>query len=172
LLSHRLRATGCQIEFVEQPAALTIAGDAGRLGQVLLNLCSNAIDAYEDAGILGGRIEVAAHRKADMVTLTVRDRAGGIPTEILPRIFDELFTTKGPGRGTGLGLWIARNLTERDFGGTLRVESSPGQGSCFIATLPANSPAPRAPSAAGRPSASSQTTVPPAGKGAQVLTIR
>ncbi len=51
-------------------------------------------------------------------------------------IFDELFTTKGPGRGTGLGLWIARNLVEQGFGGTLIVEATRGVGSCFTATFP------------------------------------
>jgi signal transduction histidine kinase len=55
---------------------------------------------------------------------------------VLPRIFDELFTTKDPGRGTGLGLSISRNLVEVSFGGTLAVETEAGVGSRFVITLP------------------------------------
>jgi len=99
---------------------------------------ANAIDAYEEAGILDARIEVAAHRRDEVVTLTVRDRAGGIPQELVRFIFEGLFTTKAAGRGTGLGLWIARTLVEESFGGTLSVETAPGAGSCFTATMPAD----------------------------------
>ena len=139
LLAHRLRASACQIEFEEDPAGITLEGDPGRLGQVLLNLCTNAIDAYEDAGLSDGRIAIRVLRRADVVTLTVADFAGGIPPGVLPHIFDELYTTKGPGRGTGLGLWIARNLVEEGFGGTLGVETTAGLGSLFTATFPLHS---------------------------------
>jgi signal transduction histidine kinase len=67
----------------------------------------------------------------------VRDWAGGIPATALPKIFDELFTTKDPARGTGLGLSIARHLIEQSFEGTLSVETEAGVGSCFAITLPA-----------------------------------
>jgi signal transduction histidine kinase len=101
LLLHRLRAGSCALEFSATPADVAVIGDGGRLGQVLLNLCSNAIDAYEDAGKDDGRIEIVATQREGHVTITVRDWAGGIPPDVLPRIFEELYTTKGPGRGTG-----------------------------------------------------------------------
>ncbi len=137
LLAHRLRAAGCTIDFVEDPPRVTLLGDPGRLAQVLLNLVGNAIDAYEERGLVGGRIEVSARDREGAVTVTVSDRAGGIPQQLVPRIFEELFTTKEPGRGTGLGLWIARNLVEESFGGTLSVDSESGVGSRFTATIPA-----------------------------------
>ena len=65
----------------------------------------------------------------------MRDWAGGIPAAALPKIFDELFTTKDPARGTGLGLSIARHLVEQSFVGTLTVETEAGVGSCFAVTL-------------------------------------
>jgi signal transduction histidine kinase len=135
LLAHRLRASSCQLEIVEGAEA-SLVGDPMRLGQVLVNLVTNAVDAYEDARIFDGRIEVRARPGAATTVVTVRDWAGGIPAAVLPRIFDELFTTKEPGRGTGLGLWIARNLVEQVFGGTLTVDTEPGLGSCFTLTLP------------------------------------
>jgi signal transduction histidine kinase len=135
LLMHRLLATSCRLEFeAEDPIA--IVGDPSRLGQVLLNLVANAIDAYEDAGIADGRILVRVAGAGRSVTITVRDWAGGIPPDVLPRIFDELFTTKEPGRGTGLGLWIARNVVEQHFAGTLDVDVEAAVGSCFRVTLP------------------------------------
>src|SRR5262249_29664090 len=117
LLAHRLRASGCQIEVREEPSGLTLVGDPARLGQVLINLIGNSIDAYEDQGGAGGPIEVLIDGNGAAIKLVVRDSAGGIPPDVLPHIFDELFTTKEAGRGTGLGLWIARNLIEQSFMG-------------------------------------------------------
>src|SRR5439155_1047725 len=81
--------------------------------------------------------EIHARQLEASAVLTVRDSAGGIPAAALPKIFDELFTTKDPTRGTGLGLSIARHLVEQSFAGTLTVETEAGVGSCFAITLPA-----------------------------------
>jgi signal transduction histidine kinase len=138
LLSHRLRTSACQIEVDEQAPGVSLTGDSGRLGQILLNLCTNAIDAYEDASVSGGRILVQVIQCEQAVTITVSDFAGGVPAHVLPHIFDELYTTKGPGRGTGLGLWIARTIVEQEFGGTLTVETAVGVGSAFSAAFPSS----------------------------------
>jgi signal transduction histidine kinase len=135
LLAHRARAVDVSLDF--SPAlALAIDGDPVRLGQVLLNLVQNALDAYEESDCAERRVHIAARRSADLVVITVADRAGGIPADVLPRIFEELFTTKGPGRGTGLGLSIARSIVEHDFGGTLVVDVEPDVGSRFTITVP------------------------------------
>jgi signal transduction histidine kinase len=135
LVAHRLRAASCQIDLVEEPSGITLDGDPSRFNQVLVNLLTNAIDAYEDRGANDGRIEIKAWHQNKAVCVQVRDWAGGIPTSILPHIFDELYTTKGPGRGTGLGLWISRNIVEESLGGTLDVITN-REGSCFIAEFP------------------------------------
>jgi signal transduction histidine kinase len=137
LLAHRLRAVCCELRYTEEPDGITMAGDPGRLGQVMVNLVGNALDAYEDAGCPDGRIDVCARQVGDVVTISIRDWAGGIPEHVLPRIFDELYTTKEPGRGTGLGLWICRNLVEESFAGTLTVETEEGKGSVFVITVAA-----------------------------------
>jgi signal transduction histidine kinase len=136
LLGHRLRTASCRLEFCEAPEGVTVVGDPARLAQVLLNLVGNAIDAYEDRGAAEGSIAIEASGADDVVTLRVRDWAGGMPPEVAARAFEELFTTKEPGRGTGLGLWISRNLVEEAFGGTLTVDSQPGVGSCFTIIIP------------------------------------
>lgn len=139
LLAHRLRGMACRLEYgADEDVVLT--GDPSRLGQVLINLVANAIDAYEERGIVDGRIEIRAARQEGVLALTVRDRAGGIPAHLVPRLFEEMFTTKEAGRGTGLGLCIARSLVEQSFGGTLTVEVDEGAGSCFTIALPPHPP--------------------------------
>jgi signal transduction histidine kinase len=136
LIAHRLRASGCQVEISEEPTAISLIGDRAQFGQVVVNLLANAADAYEERGSGGGRIAVHAMRGATGgVRVRVTDWAGGIPPAVLPHIFEELYTTKRPGRGTGLGLWIARALVEQGFGGTLDVLTSPGS-TCFVLDLP------------------------------------
>ena len=136
LLAQRLRLECCDLVFEEDAQAVTVVGDPARLGQVLVNLVSNALDAYEEARVEESRIVVSAHAGADGPIVAVQDWAGGMPAEVAARIFDELFTTKDPGRGTGLGLSISRNLVEVSFGGTLAVETEAGVGSRFVITLP------------------------------------
>jgi signal transduction histidine kinase len=152
LVAHRARAVETRLEF-DNSEGIIVPGDRVRLGQVLLNLVQNAIDAYEDARVRDGRVAVCARREGDHLAVTVRDWAGGIPADVLPHIFEELFTTKEPGRGTGIGLWIARNLVEQSFGGTLDVEVQPGVGSTFTIALPLSketeTPAGAAPPIAG-----------------------
>lgn len=135
LLGHRLRAAKARVDVEEEQPSLAVVGDPASLGQVLTNLIGNALDAYEDVGAADRRLHVRIRRDGRQVVLTVRDWAGGMMPEVLARIFDELYTTKAVGRGTGLGLWISRNLVEQCFGGTLRAESEPGIGSCFVVTL-------------------------------------
>jgi signal transduction histidine kinase len=136
LVQQRLRLECCEVAYEEHPADVTLVGDPGRLGQVLVNLVTNALDAYEESHAIGTRILIAARATSAGVAITVRDWAGGMPAEVAARIFDELFTTKDAGRGTGLGLSISRNLVEEAFGGTLSVETERGVGSCFTITVP------------------------------------
>ena len=111
-------------------------GDPGQLGQVLTNLITNAIDAYEDHGSADGRIHIEVHATAAEVAIAVQDTGCGIVPEHLERIFEELFTTKPPGKGTGLGLAISRDIVSDCFGGRIEVASTPRVGSRFTLHLP------------------------------------
>jgi signal transduction histidine kinase len=142
LLAQRLRVECCALSFTAEPRDVALTGDPARLGQVLVNLVANALDAYEEGRFPESRIEISAEATSERTVICVRDWAGGIPPEVCARIFDELYTTKDPGRGTGLGLWIARNLVEESFGGTLTVESTVGVGSCFRIDVPASAAEP------------------------------
>jgi PAS domain S-box-containing protein len=108
-----------------------LVADANAIGQVLLNLLTNARMAMPD----GGQITVETSHLVDQgaVRMTVRDTGSGIAPELLPKIFDPFFTTKPD--GTGLGLSISHGIVQ-DHGGSIDVRSEPGQGTIFILTFP------------------------------------
>jgi len=108
-----------------------------QINQVLLNLVVNAAQATPEAG---GVITLRTAVRGAYAAIEVADNGHGIPAEVLPKIFDPFFTTKEAGKGTGLGLAISFRIVEA-HGGTLKVESKPGQGTCFTVLLPLGQPA-------------------------------
>jgi two-component system NtrC family sensor kinase len=109
-----------------------------QLKQVFLNLIVNAFQAIEErVGSSGetGRIRLHSDRLGEGVVVSVCDDGVGIPPENLDRIFDPFFTTKKIGSGTGLGLSTCYSIVQR-HGGTLSVESHPGEGTTFHLFLP------------------------------------
>jgi len=114
---------------------LSVAADATRFKQILLNLLGNAIKFTPD----GGRITLAAHPDDSHVRIEVRDTGPGIPAGEQKRIFEAFYRLTQPGpapEGTGLGLAITQRLVELQ-GGELGLESELGRGSCFYFRLPA-----------------------------------
>jgi len=106
-----------------------VFGSKGELRQVIANLVANAIDVLPP----GGELTVATADSDAGVQLRVADNGHGIPDENLTRIFEPFFTTKAE-LGTGLGLWVTRQIVEK-HGGTITVESS-AAGTCFTICLP------------------------------------
>jgi two-component system, NtrC family, sensor histidine kinase HydH len=121
-----------------EPADSIALLDAGDVTQILSNLIRNAVQAIRENGV-GGRVTVRARRDALGVTLTVTDDGPGIPSEVLTRIFEPLFTTRST--GTGLGLAIARDLVAA-HGGTITVSSTVGRGAAFTVMIPQERPGP------------------------------
>lgn len=132
LLSFQI--AGNRIEVVNDLPPLTVWGDACNLEQVLVNMVLNAVDAMPGGGRLTFR-HVADDR---ILTLVITDTGIGIPEENLSRIFEPFFTTKGIGQGTGLGLAVCRKIIEQ-HGGTISVESRPGEGATFRLAFPVTS---------------------------------
>jgi signal transduction histidine kinase len=123
----------------ELPAApVMVSVNPMRIEQVLVNLIANAADALE--GTTGRaasiRVALATDRVPDRVDCLVEDSGCGIPPSDLESIFKAYFTTKAPGRGTGLGLPVVKTIVE-SYGGKLRVSSREGRGSTFAFDLPA-----------------------------------
>jgi signal transduction histidine kinase len=105
--------------------------DPIQIGQVVLNLLTNAIQAMEDAG---GVLTLHGWRSGDCVTLQVADTGPGMTPDVLAQVFEPLFTTKA--RGIGLGLAVSRSLAEANAG-TIVAASVPGRGATLTLTLPA-----------------------------------
>jgi signal transduction histidine kinase len=105
--------------------------DGGRLEQVVVNLAINARDAMPE----GGRLTLAVAVHGAEAVVSVSDTGLGIAPEVLPRIFEPLFTTKPPGYGTGLGLATVRDIVV-EHGGRIAVATRPGAGSRFDVILP------------------------------------
>ena len=132
----------------EVPADLwAVLGNPTQLHQVLLNLCVNARDAMPQGGSLLLRAEnrlldgpaAQAYPEANpgaYLVIKVTDSGTGIAPDVLARIWDPFFTTKGEGKGTGLGLASVRGIAA-SHGGFATVESEPGRGSTFSIFLPA-----------------------------------
>jgi CheY-like chemotaxis protein len=131
-----LAASGHDLEVKIESRPLPLYADATRLTQVLANLVSNAV-RYTPSG---GRIRLSASVQADQLIVTVSDTGIGIPPEMLPRVFD-LFAQVYPALdssqgGLGIGLTLAKRLTEM-HGGSIQAESAgPGAGSIFTVSLP------------------------------------
>ncbi|MBI5443006.1 MAG: response regulator [Deltaproteobacteria bacterium] len=111
------------------PAVVAI-GD--QIRQVMLNLLNNAMQAMPKGG---GRIRVSTELTGESILIRLQDTGTGIAPEHLGRIFEPFFTTKPPSKGTGLGLPISQAIVQR-HGGTMDVESTPGQGTTFTVALP------------------------------------
>jgi PAS domain S-box-containing protein len=126
-------------------AAATVEADPTRLIQIFVNLAINAVDALPADGAERNRISISLRREGGEAVVEVTDNGPGVPVALRDRVFDPFFTTKPVGEGTGLGLFVTRNLVE-SLGGTIALDEAPGGGARFTIRLPTvAAPAPAAP---------------------------
>lgn len=125
---------GVDIDVEVSPNVPSRRIDPDGLFKSLMNLLSNAVDAFEGTG---GRITISTQFVRDTIYIAVEDNGRGIPRDKLTKIFQPFFTTKGS-KGTGLGLSMTKKYIE-DMGGTISVESEVGQGTSFTIALPPSS---------------------------------
>jgi len=131
LAEYQLREANIEVEFDLDPEGPYVMADRFQVDQLFLNLVLNALQAMPD----GGRLTLRTSQKDGMVVGEVRDTGVGISDEMRERIFDPFFTTREVGEGTGLGLTVSDSIVTA-HGGTLEVESTPGEGSVFRVSFP------------------------------------
>jgi CheY-like chemotaxis protein len=143
---HRLIGEDIELLILPGAGAGAISADPGQVEQIVINLAVNARDAMPRGGRLTietdsvtfDQVYAATHpqaRAGDYVMLAVSDTGVGMNAAIKARIFDPLFTTKSPGKGTGLGLTTVKSILKQ-CGGHIEVYSEPGRGSSFKVYLP------------------------------------
>ncbi len=115
--------------------ARRVSGVAGQLGQVMVNVLVNAIQAIPEGHVDRNCVMVRIRPAGDHVALEVQDTGVGIPPEHLPQILEPFFTTKPAGTGSGLGLSISARIVEQ-HGGRIEVESTVGTGTLVRVVLP------------------------------------
>ena len=135
ILRHRLRDIEVVRELDDDLPEIEAYGS--ELNQVWTNLVDNAVDAMDGRGTL--TIRAGRDGDGDGVQVSICDSGAGIPPDVRPRLFEPFYTTKPPGKGTGLGLHISHTVIAR-HGGRMDVESAPGR-TCFEISLPARIPA-------------------------------
>ncbi|MEL7037284.1 MAG: AAA family ATPase [Cyanobacteria bacterium J06592_8] len=149
LLKYRLKASenrsGIKVikEYGELPPILSFPG---QLNQVFMNLLANAIDAFDEGDSnlsnidkkgKSNRIKIRTSLlNENQVQIQIEDNGYGMNEETRARIFEQGFTTKGVGKGTGLGMAIAHQIITEKHGGTITCDSTPGKGTLFTITLP------------------------------------
>jgi signal transduction histidine kinase/CheY-like chemotaxis protein len=147
MMLQRLIGEDVRLETALDPVLWAVKADSGQIGQVIVNLAVNARDAMPTGGKLTIRtanVEIdgtvppgnGRARPGRYAVLDVTDTGLGMTPEIQARVFEPFFSTKGPGKGTGLGLATVRMVAE-EAGGFVTLRSEPGRGSMFRMHLPA-----------------------------------
>ena len=114
---------------------LVLKGDVNALVQVLNNMITNAIQAYN--GVRDKNIELEVNKKGNDIIISLTDYAGGLPKEVQDKLFKEMVTTKGK-NGTGLGLYMSYSNIRARFGGDITYRTEEGKGTTFNIIIPTN----------------------------------
>jgi signal transduction histidine kinase len=134
LFTEVIQLAPTDLEVATETDLATIRADRGQLRRAVLNLTRNAIQAATSAGHTGaGNVRLAAHRRGDVVEVSVWNRGKEIPAETSGKLFEPFYTTRE--KGTGLGLAFVRDIAA-DHGGKVEVKSADGE-TTFVITLPA-----------------------------------
>ncbi len=137
ILAYKSRKANTTIN-IEADSEFNLYGDPIKFGQIISNLLANAIEACEKKeSLLVDVIKISLSQIEDNLNIVISDPGTGISKENIPKIFEPFFSTKAKeGRGLGIGLASTKNIIEKDFKGTIRVESEINNGTKFIINLP------------------------------------
>lgn len=142
LVQREIERAGVLVDLQIADGLPEVAGVKDQIHQVVLNLVLNAVQASGEGGTLSIHVEPDGPPHAPTgARMRFKDTGQGISEENLERIFDPFFTTKDPDKGTGLGLMISHQIIA-DHGGSIEVESVPGEGATFHVRLPSEDTAP------------------------------
>jgi DNA-binding LacI/PurR family transcriptional regulator/signal transduction histidine kinase len=134
LLKHLLEASESTVVYEPASDFVNVSGSPGRLAQLVTNLVVNGIDAQASKG--GGVLAIRIGPRDESIDLEIVDQGEGIRDDVLPRIFEPMFSTRPFGQHIGLGLSIARDIIESEFDGTIKIDTHVGVGTKVTVRLP------------------------------------
>jgi len=134
LVEASLKTKGITIR-VETSGECAVLGFSNEFSQVVLNIINNARDVLLDRQVPDPVIRIACRCEGKTGIVTIGDNAGGIPEELLDKVFDPYFTTKAKSQGTGLGLYMAKMILSKGMGGHLMAHNA-GNGAEFVMEIP------------------------------------
>lgn len=124
LVTPSLTASNIKVTLLkDQRQDLRITGYPNEFIQVVMNILYNARDIMLERKVTDPYIEIMVAEDNGKTVTTIRDNGGGVEQQALPHIFDPYFTTKGPDKGTGIGLYMSKNIIEKNMGGTLTAHN-------------------------------------------------
>lgn len=135
IISHKLKLMNVSMELKLNDKLPLIKCDASQMQQVLINLIMNGAEAAQTKPEGKVIVETGVSAKGDEIILDVSDNGDGIPPENIPKLFTPFFTTKGEGKGVGLGLAVVYGIVQ-GHSGDIEVKSNVGRGTSFKVTLP------------------------------------
>jgi len=123
-MSHEIKFWNCEMNVeLKVSGDTSIRGEINNMTQVMNNIITNAIEAYNGKG---GKIDLIFSKKGHNLEITVRDYGCGIPESVKSKLFKEMVTTKGS-KGTGIGVYMAYSTIKGKFGGTMTIDSKEGK---------------------------------------------
>ncbi len=131
LIAYQTSLEGIQIERLVSPELPDFPGNTQEIREVFLNLILNALQAAGPGGRI--QVEITFQKVDKIIALRVADNGAGIPPENLEKVFNPFFTTRP--EAVGLGLFVTQQIVHR-YGGSIRVESAPGEGTVVVVELP------------------------------------
>lgn len=131
ILNNELKKNNVTLE-IDIEKDINLNGNPTKLSQVITNIITNAIQAYDNKG---GKVDVTVKEKNNEAYIYIKDYASGIPEKVRPYIFKNILTTKGVS-GTGFGLYLAFSVIKGAFHGDITFETKTGEGTMFIISVP------------------------------------
>jgi len=136
VIESTLHSQGINVS-TELPAGISAEGFPSQYAQAVLNLLANAKEAILERSGEPGHIHLNLSSDGQWVTLRIEDNGGGIPADVLPKIFDPYFTTKD--KGSGIGLYMTKTIIEHNMHGAVQAENG-SDGACFSLRIPVHQP--------------------------------
>lgn len=135
ILDYKAKKLDIEISFEKNAEEIIFWGDSIRFSQVITNIISNSIDSFQNKKVSNNKIKIKLKETNSKIEISVEDNGCGIPDKIQDKIFDPFFTTKNIKKGTGIGLFLVKEIVNKNLHGNITIKSEVGKGTITIISL-------------------------------------